>query len=76
MDSNSSQYSDAPDTLSSEEEGADPEPLESLNDDDLFVSDSLDDPTSKAMRQPLSEENSVPSLLVSERNIQCWVSRA
>ena len=76
MDSNSSQYSDAPDTLSSEEDGIDPEPLESLNDDDLFVSDSLDDPTSKAMRQPLSEENSVPSLLVRERNIQCWVSRA
>lgn len=66
MDSNSSQYSDAQDTLSSEEDGIDPEPLESLDDDALFVPDSLEDPTSKAMRQPLSEENSVP-LLVSER---------
>ena len=65
MDSNSSQYSDAQDTLSSEEDDIDPEPLESLDDDALFAPDSLDNPTTKAMRQPLSEGNDV-ALLVSE----------
>ena len=68
MDSNSSQYSDAQDTLSSEEDDIDPEPLESLDDDALFAPDSLDDPTTKAMRQPLSERNGV-SLFVSEAYI-------
>ena len=68
MDSNSSQYSDAQDTLSSEEDDIDPEPLESLDDDALFAPDSLDNPTTKAMRQPLSEGNGVP-LLVSESYI-------
>lgn len=68
MDSNSSQYSDAQDSLSSEEDDIDPEPLESLDDDALFAPDSLDNPTTKAMRQPLSEGNGV-ALFVSEAYI-------
>jgi len=51
--SDSSEYSDAQDTLSSgEEEGAEADPLESL-DDSLFVPDIPDDTTSKAMKEPL-----------------------
>lgn len=68
LDSNSSQYSDAQDSLSSEEDDIDPEPLESLDDDALFAPDSLDNPTTKAMRQPLSEGNGV-ALFVSEAYI-------